>query len=144
MSQGEIAYWIWENSRTALDMADPSEFYSVSSRSGLQENLRHRIKQPLVWPDESPVAIENNQRRGHICPNSKCAKRFSRKADLKRHLHAHDPSWHYQCAVESCERFFSRKDKLMLHVRNVHGFNPSAEMLKASKHPIVKGTMRRN
>ena len=71
-----------------------------------------------------PVAIAGGNRIPCISPS--CDRTFSRKADMRRHARKHNPaaSPTFPCGEADCKintpRCFTRKDKLIDHVRKKH------------------------
>lgn len=73
-----------------------------------------------------------------ICPEGGCSRRYTRKADLKRHMAQHATrNTGYRCMSEKCPRpgkIWNRIDHLASHVQNLHNDeNPEELVLKYAK-----------
>ena len=82
------------------------------------------ITPPRSTTPLSPVSSTmTHKRQLSIIPCSYpgCAKRFSSKANLKRHLMIHSGQKKYLCTLPGCMKKFARRDNLVVHRRNIHG-----------------------
>lgn len=79
-----------------------------------------------VWVADS-IALGHHHRKyhNHVCPVSKCGKRFANDTELVQHLRSH----HKQCKV--CEKWFLDADRLMIHQETTH---PTCSYCKAQFH----------
>jgi hypothetical protein len=78
------------------------------------------------WPSSLRTHINNVHLYPLVCTFPRCShtSAFGKQHDLDRHMSTiHNPTGAHTCPVETCDRNingFSRKDKLMKHMREAH------------------------
>lgn len=76
-----------------------------------------------------------------ICPEEGCSRRYSRQADLNRHMAQHVAmNMGYRCMSEECPRpgkIWNRIDHLASHVRNLHKDENIQELIRKYAMSLV-------
>uniref|UniRef100_A0A8C5PWK6 PLAG1 like zinc finger 2 n=1 Tax=Leptobrachium leishanense TaxID=445787 RepID=A0A8C5PWK6_9ANUR len=131
---------------SALNQSESTEWKLVASpqvvdplAQGVPINDSSSLVIPSSSEQESPGL--NDQKR-FICPQLLCAKSFSSKYKLCRHMATHSMQKSHQCI--HCGKLFHRKDHLKNHLQT---HNPNKEALQCpecSKHYSTKHGHRRH
>lgn len=101
------------------------------------------VDSPPAPSPSTPPTSPPDSARAYICNVEGCAKCFSRREHLKRHvlsIHTHEKP--FKCPFPSCEKFFSRRDNLIQHGK-VHGESPTLKNNSSKRKASSSGRKAR-
>eukprot|EP00117_Sycon_ciliatum_P015167 scpid91814/ scgid15127/ Krueppel-like factor 11; Transforming growth factor-beta-inducible early growth response protein 2 len=75
--------------------------------------------------DKAPTLPDRpSQSNRFLCPYPSCEKSYTKKSHLKVHIRSHTGERPYHCTFEGCDRSFARSDELKRHVCGHTGEKP--------------------